>query len=199
MSEDNGDADNPAPVNGRIKQNKRGYGDFFSWPVNRQLEEWAIVDSLKESLEKANAVFFNALVVRGRGNDPPDCEAVLLDGGKLGIEVTELVDAEAIQAHKNGNTGHRAEWNRHKLIKAINARLKVKDIAKNIKGGPYDQYILVIHTGEPVLNYDFTFPLVSNHFFQYFNVIDRAFLLMSYDEKYRCCPFIELNIKTSKG
>jgi hypothetical protein len=43
------------------KQKKRGYSDFFAWPVDRQLEEWAIVDSLKESLEKANAGFFNWL------------------------------------------------------------------------------------------------------------------------------------------
>lgn len=199
MGNDKPDNDNlPSEALNRSNHIKRGYGDFFAWPVDRQLEEWAIVDLLKESLEKANAVFFNSLVARGKGNDPPNCEAIQLDGGKLGIEVTELVDPEAILAHKNGNTGHRAEWNRHKLIKAIEARLKAKDIAKNIKGGPYDQYILVIHTDEPVLTYDFLFPMVSNHVFQYYSVIDRVFLLMSFDEKYQCCPYIELNIKTTK-
>ena len=178
------------------KQKKRGYSDFFAWPVDRQLEEWAIVDSLKESLEKANAGFFNSLVARGRGIDPPDCEANLFEGGKLGIEVTELVDPAAILAYKNGDTSQQAEWSEDKLIKSITHRLQAKDISTNLKGGPYDQYILVIHTDEPLLSFDYTYPLLSNTPFQYYSLIDRAFLLMSYDEKHQCCPFIELNVKS---
>jgi hypothetical protein len=177
-------------------QKKRGYSDFFAWPVDRQLEEWAIVDSLKESLEKANAGFFNSLVARGRGNDPPDCEALLFEGGKLGIEVTELVDPVAIMAYKNGNTNQWAEWSEAKLINSITQRLEVKDVSKNIKGGPYDLYMLVIHTDEPILNFDYTYPILSEYPFGFYSLISRAFLLMSFDEKYRCCPFIELNIKT---
>jgi len=180
----------------QAKQKKRGYSDFFAWPVDRQLEEWAIVDSLKESLEKANAGFFNSLVARGRGNDPPDCEAVLDEGGKLGIEVTELVDPVAIMAYKNGNTEQWAEWGEKKLINSIKRRLQAKDVSKNIKGGPYDQYILVIHTDEPLLSYDYTHPLLSRYTFMPYFLINRAFLLMSYDKKYHCCPFIELNIKS---
>jgi hypothetical protein len=179
----------------QVGQKKRGYSDFFAWPVDRQLEEWAIVDSLKESLEKANAGFFNSLVARGRGNDPPDCEANLFEGGKLGIEVTELVDPAAILAYKNGDTNQHAEWGEDKLIKSIAHRLKTKDNSTNIKGGPYDQYILVIHTDEPLLSFDYTYPLLASTRFQYYSLIDRAFLLMSYDEKHQCCPFIELNIK----
>jgi hypothetical protein len=177
------------------KQKKRGYSDFFAWPVDRQLEEWAIVDSLKESLEKANAGFFNSLLARGRGNDPPDCEAMLFEGGRLGIEVTELVDAHAIMAHKNGNTNHWAEWGERKLITSITERLEVKDTSKNIKGGPYDLYMLVIHTDEPILSFDYTYPILSEYPFEFYSLINRAFLLMSYDPKYRCCPYIELNIR----
>jgi hypothetical protein len=190
-----GEGDQDLPL-GQARQKKRGYSDFFAWPVDRQLEEWAIVDSLKESLEKANAGFFNSLVARGRGNDPPDCEANLFEGGKLGIEVTELVDPIAILAYKNGDTSQQAEWSEAKLIKSITHRLRAKDISTNLKGGPYDQYILVIHTDEPLLSFDYTYPLLSNMQFQYYSLIDRAFLLMSYDEKHQCCPFIELNIKS---
>ncbi|MEQ1483988.1 hypothetical protein [Methyloglobulus sp.] len=197
MSKDNPDKNDKALTLEQGKQKKRGYSDFFAWPVDRQLEEWAIVDSLKESLEKANAGFFNALLARGRGNDPPDCEAILFDGGRLGIEVTELVDAEAIMAYKNGNTGQQAEWSEHKLTSSITQRLEVKNASKNIKGGPYDLYMLVIHTDEPLLNFDYTYPLLSEYPFKSYSLIDRAFLLMSYDEKYQCCPFIELNIKAN--
>lgn len=178
------------------RQKKRGYSDFFAWPVDRQVEEWAVVDSLKESLEKANAGFFNSLIARGRGNDPPDCEAALYEGGKLGIEVTELVDPLAIMAYKSGNTDHQAEWSELKLINSITQRLEVKDSSRNIKGGPYDSYMLVIHTDEPVLSFDYTYPLLSEYPFRFYTLINRAFLLMSFDKKYQCCPFIELNIKT---
>ena len=198
MGNDQVDEDNPTQPNGVANQKKRGYSDFFAWPGDRQLEEWAIVDSLKESLEKANAGFFNTIIARGRGNDPPDCEAILFGGGRVGLEVTELVDPAAIMAFKNGNTDHCAHWDQSKLIRAIAERLEVKDVPNNVKGGPYDYYVLVIHTDEPVLNYDYTHPILSGHFFKYYTLIDRAFLLMSYDEKYECCPFIELNIKTGK-
>lgn len=194
---DNNDSDekNTTQSLKQAQQKKRGYSDFFAWPVDRQLEEWAIVDSLKESLEKANAGFFNSLVARGRGNDPPDCEAVLFEGGKLGIEVTELVDPVAIMAHKNGDSAQPAQWSEIKLVKSISQRLEVKDASTNIKGGPYELYMLVIHTDEPALSFDYTHSILSEYIFKYCSVINRAFLLMSYDEKYRCCPFIELNIK----
>ncbi len=180
------------------RQQKRGYGDFFAWPQDRQLEEWAIVEALKESLEKANAAFFKGLVVRGRGNDPPDCEAVLLEGGKLGIEVTELVDPSAILAYKNGDTLQKAEWEKTKLVAAITQRLRVKDVADKVKGGPYDLYILVIHTDEPMLNFDYTYPLLSGLSFPLCALIKRAFLLMSYDDAHRCCPYLELNLAGRK-
>jgi len=196
MDHDKSDENNTAQALDQVKQKKRGYSDFFAWPVDRQLEEWAIVDSLKESLEKANAGFFNSLRARGRGNDPPDCEAILYEGGKLGIEVTELVDPVAIMAYKNGDTSQQAEWSEDKLIKSIAHRLKAKDVSTNLKGGPYDVYMLVIHTDEPILNFDYTHPILSEYPFKFYSLISRAFLLMSYDQKYQCCPYIELNIKT---
>jgi hypothetical protein len=115
----------------------------------------------------------------------------------VGIEVTELVDPAAIVAYKNGNTGHLAEWSEHKLIKAIVERLDVKD-ASTLKGGPYDLYMLVIHTDEPRLSFDYTHPILSKYPFKFYNLINRAFLLMSYDHKHQCCPYIELNIKNVK-
>ena len=194
---ENEKADKPDKTLKESPQRKRSYSDFFSWPENRQLEEWAIVDSLKESLEKANSGFFHSVIARGQGNDPPDCEAVLLGGGKAGIEVTELVDTEILMAHMNGNTGRKAEWSRQKLIDAITKRLEIKNAPANVKGGPYELYILVIHTGEPELNYDYAAPILADHVFSYYSLIQRAFLLMSYEEKYKSCPFFELHLKTA--
>lgn len=188
----NDNADNPDKNTKPNAPRKRNYSDFFTWPPNRQLEEWAIVDALKESLEKANAGFFHSLIARGQGNDPPDCEAVLQDGGKLGIEVTELVDTEILMAHMNGNTERKAHWNKGKLIGALAKRLEVKNASNHIKGGPYELYMLVIHTDEPELNFDRSSQLLDGHVFRHLSLIQRAFLLMSYDQRHQCCPFLEL-------
>lgn len=80
----------------------RGYADFFGWATDRDLEEWGVVSSLGESLQADNALFFSNLVRRGRPKDPPDCEARTESGERLAIEVTELVDGQAIQAFKEG-------------------------------------------------------------------------------------------------
>ena len=38
---------------------KRGYADFFCWPPNRDLEEFAIVKELSESLKNNGQLFFD--------------------------------------------------------------------------------------------------------------------------------------------
>jgi hypothetical protein len=193
MAKEDSDKNDSVPKQ-RLSPSKRGYGDFFNWPMDRQLEEWSIVECLKESLEKANNTFFHSLFARGEGNDPPDIEAQLVGGGKLGVEVTELVDSTAILAYKNGNKNHSAAWEKEKLVEAISQRLKAKDESKNIKGGPYALYMLVIHTDEPNLYYDYVYPILNKYRFKPCKIIEKAYLLLSYDNKYQCCPYIELNI-----
>ena len=121
----------------------RGYADSFDWPPDRDLEEYSVVKSFCESLEKENQSFIksNTVVSRGRGNDPPDCEGEDLEGKTIGIEVTELVDPKAIIALKKNQIYEWAEWDKSKLIDAINNRLDLKNNA-NRKGGPYQSYIL---------------------------------------------------------
>jgi hypothetical protein len=66
----------------------RGYADFFGWGSNRDLEELGVLTSLAGSLEKDANLFFNEVRVRGRGNDPPDLEAVDGERRRIGFEVT---------------------------------------------------------------------------------------------------------------
>lgn len=54
----------------------RGHASFFEWAPNRDLEEWGVADHFREALEKRGDPAFSRLRNRGRGNDPPDCEAV---------------------------------------------------------------------------------------------------------------------------
>ena len=176
---------------------KRGYADFWDWPLDRDIGERGVVKNFCEALEKRGEVFLNSATVvsRGQGNDPPDCEARDLDGNLVGIEVTELVDPKAIQAVKVGQPYAWAEWDSPKLIAAVNDRLHKKDVPGRIKGGPYKSYVLLIHTDEPILNEHYVKVLLKKTCFAKRNLIDRAFLLISYDPESRSYPFLELNLE----
>ena len=176
----------------------RGYADSFEWSPDRNLEEYGIVKLFCEALAKEGKSFIDisSIISRGRGNDPPDCEGNDLDGNLIGIEVTELVDPEAIIAFKKNQDYQWAEWDKSKLIDAINNRLEAKNTPDRIKGGPYKSYIIIIFTDEPVLNSDYTKDLLKGYRFAKRNLIDRAFLFIFYDPIYKTYPCLELKFAT---
>jgi hypothetical protein len=176
----------------------RGYADSFQWPPDRHLEECAVVRLFCEALEKEckPLIDWSSIISRGCGNDPPDCEANDLEGNLIGIEVTELVDPRAIIAFKKNQVYESAEWDRTKLIDAINNRLDAKNFPERIKGGPYKSYILIIYTDEDVLNADYAKDLLEGYRFAKRNLIDRAFLFIFFDPIYKTYPCIELEFAT---
>jgi len=171
----------------------RGYASFFEWAPSSDLEEWGVANHFRESLELRGQASFDQLVSRGRGNDPPDCEALDRDGKQIAIEVTELVDPVAIIAYKDQRTYDWAEWSREAL-KAGLARLLSAKAARYrvLKGGPYSQYIVLIYTDEPMLPYDTAMTLLNGVTFERSHHIDRAYLLISYDPRVGYCPYLEL-------
>ncbi len=178
----------------------RGYADYFDCPLSRNVGERGIVDRFCEALERKNQLFFDRSGVksRGQGNDPPDCEAEDYLGNRLGIEVTELVDPTAIKNFKTTGVYEWAEWDREKIIKAITERLNSKDNPERIKGGPYTTYVVIIHTDEPWLNANYVSDLLKGVRFRKRRLIDRAFLLLSFDPNPGVMgyPYIELELST---
>ncbi len=174
----------------------RGYADHFCWPLDRDLEEYGIAKILSDSLNDKGQLFFdrNNLIERGRGNDPPDCEAIDLYERKIGIEVTELVDPIAIEKLKKHEVYEWAQWDKNKIVRALNERLNAKDRPAYIKGGPYATYIVIIHTDEPYLNATDVNNLLKDVLFEKRKLVNRAFLLLSYDPdpRVKTYPYIEL-------
>ncbi len=172
----------------------RGYADFFGWATDRDLEEWGIVSSLGESLEADNALFFSDLKRRGRPNDPPDCEALNQNGARIAIEVTELVDGDAIRAFKEGRVYEWAEWTKEKFLSVLAERIARKnDRFPKLKEPPYHGgYVVVVHTDEPMLSRATVETFLANHQFEKPNCVDRAFFVLSYDPAVERCPYFEL-------
>lgn len=177
----------------------RGYADFFGWATDRDIEEWGVVTALAESLEKAGESFFSNLKRRGRPNDPPDCEAISSAGARIAIEVTELVDGEAIRAFKLGRVNGWADWGKEKLISVLAESVSKKDDRfPHLKEPPYDGgYIVVVHTDEPMLSRVAVGEFLSDHRFEKPSYVDRAFLVLSYDPDPAIagCPYFELAFK----
>lgn len=151
MSADNSDEANIRAI---INANVRPWDSFWYWrdkPVGE-------VGAAKEILQHAG-IEMTDLVSRGN-QDPPDCEGKL-DGLWSAIEVTELVHQptleRSIKAQLQRAAGREPEepeayfaWQRNDLIAAIQERIDTKD-AVTLKGGPYERYVLVMHTDELVL------------------------------------------------
>ena len=132
--------------------------------------------------------------------DPPDCEA-MLDGQFSGIEVTELVNRamlersiRAVRQRWRGEEPQKPEayfdWDRDDLIAALQELLVVKNSAKLKRS--YEQYVLVIHTGEFFLSGDSVERFLKGAIFNT-SLITHAFLGLSY-EPGKGYPVFELKL-----
>ncbi len=88
--------------------------------------------------------------------DPPDC-VVTTSEARIGVEVTELVDQAhleaVVRAKRAGVVVHDwAAWDREKFLEFLENRISAKAEPAEVFGGPYDEYVLLVHTAEPGLD-----------------------------------------------
>lgn len=173
----------------------RGYADFFGWSTDRDIEEWGVANLLRESLERSGESFFSGVESRGRPNDPPDCEALDTDGNRVAIEITELVDPDAIQAFKQGAVYAWSDWTKERFLAALSERIATKGERHNkLKGGPYKGYVIIIFTDEPMLTIEAVKEFLKGHAFGRPHGVTRAFLLLSYDPSTENYPYVDLDL-----
>ncbi|MDO8401691.1 MAG: hypothetical protein Q7T45_28170 [Bradyrhizobium sp.] len=138
--------------------------------------------------------------------DPPDCEA-MVDGQWSGIEITELVDQKtlerslkALKQRAIGKEPERPEgyfvWGAVDLISRLQEHIDLKDNAR-LKGGPYERYILLIHSDEMFLDRESVSRFLTGATFRA-RMISDAFLGLSYhpgDENFPGrCPVFRLSL-----
>jgi hypothetical protein len=178
------------------RSQKRGYATFFEWPLDRDLAELGVVRYLVASMEADHQSFFHDIKSRGRGNDPPDCEAFDNNGQRTAIEVTELVDPRGIVNFQSGRTDDWVVWTQEKFLEGIGERLFTKaKRSKALKDGPYPGgYSVVIFTDEPALSMEAVSRYLINHKFPAFEGLSMAFLLLGYDPAIQACPWFRLGL-----
>ncbi|MBE0658608.1 MAG: hypothetical protein IH602_13030 [Bryobacteraceae bacterium] len=174
----------------------RRHANYFSTSDDRSDGELEVVLVLGGSLEQDGRGFYHSPKPRGKGEDPPDCEALSSDDEPIGFEVTELVEEASLKADHRGEPHLSPPCSTSALIDRIQGRIDKKDKPSEVKGGPYKQYVLVIHSDEPrVLDHELAKHLRA-HTFGPTRLIDRVFFLMSYNGWKRRCPYIELTLRS---
>ena len=176
-----------------ILANNRGHAGYFSCRTDRTIEEVDVVRNLHESLVRHNQAFFDSPRSLG-ANDPPDCEAVSHKGSKIGIEVTELVDSASLQALNRNQPTPWEPLSVSEVCELIRKRITRKDNASGIEDGRYEQYVLIIYTDESRIDHVELMQFVKSQSFGKTKLIDRCFLLFSYDVWEEGCPYVELRV-----
>ncbi|MBX6333480.1 MAG: hypothetical protein IRY91_16650 [Gemmatimonadaceae bacterium] len=171
-------------------RNERPHAAFFDWP-DREVAELGVAKAFSEAAVHEPGLPFQRLESCGQGNDPPDCEATDRSGRRVAIEVTELVDGNSIVRAKRKAPPLWGVWSRQVFVAGVQERLDEKD-AKELKGGPYDEYMVLIHTDEPELPIETVEAWLARHTFKRPRRIDRAYLLLSYDPTRKGYPYVRL-------
>ena len=179
----------------------RPHAGFFDWPV-KETKELGVVRTLIDQTD-ANASL-RLLDVRPGRPDPPDAIGTRNDGAPVAVEVTELVDQD-VTAHnvrvmrqsvgedfiERGKKLEHRVWDAAGLIAAVQALLRDKD-GKTLNGGPFAQYVVVIHTDEMMLTHVDAAEWLRGHLFPDMRQITDAYILFSYDGS--GYPHIRLNV-----
>jgi Helix-turn-helix domain of resolvase len=129
---------------------RRGYADFFDW-LDKSIKEWGVAKEFCKELERdGGPKIVSQKQHPGGRNHAPDYQ-VTTDAGEIwGLELTELVSQKAIEATKR-NRSYFAMWSDEDLITKFETLVAKKDCLENVKGGPYDRYILLVHVDEDML------------------------------------------------
>lgn len=161
----------------------RGYADYWEWAIEpRRAEEQAaqvLRNFLTRSGEQASGPLSRVM------RDPPDVLLTVADGRRLGIEVTELVNSEAVKRHRHHKehgeaiTYDWADWTPASMVEELSKLIVRKDRKLAKAAEAYDELLLAIITAEPLIDEQLAQEAVAL-WRPVVERIDRAFLLLSY-------------------
>lgn len=127
--------------------------------------------------------------------DPPDVFADLVDGRKIGVEITELVNEAAIDAQIKNLILYPKEllsFGYDRACEEIRRIVEEKEEKLSLVLPSYDELVLLIHTDEFLLKPEQFQPTVATQSFKAGRVFQTVYLLFSYEPDKGKCPLIKL-------
>ena len=178
-----------------VKNSRREHASFFDAPRKyRATKELSIGMHLFQYLEgQEGDRYFDDF---DNAEDPPDISAISSDGQKIGVEITELVSNEAIQAQIRGDRAAQVadmvKWPNERIIESIQERIDSKnDVSPDIKA-KYQRFILLLHTDEFSLTYTNVEQAINGKVWGNTENLDEGYLLFSYDPFTKSYPVLKL-------
>lgn len=172
-------------------QNRRGHASLFARETSedKQIVELATAREWAESAGAKYGIVVSGIVSNSNSNVAPDCFAQL-NGGQIGIELTELVDPELLRcvaaerksdrvfSAYHGIGFQQAQWDQTRFCHALNEILAKKD--KKYEGQSFRADVLIVHTDEPWLSPHDVERWLAQNTFEHRPSLKTVYFLMTY-------------------
>lgn len=167
------------------------YAGYRVWlREQRTVPEMDVARDLAKALAQAGD---SALLrLRPSPADPPDVGATDPRGRAVAIEVTELVDEEAIRRNRSGQHVYR-QWTMAEVLTKLEALIRTKD-RKRFLGGPYHRVIVAIHTDEPAISWQECQVALESWSVAGLAQITEAYCVFSWDPATESCPVLKIRL-----
>lgn len=166
----------------RTNKLPRKHANFFD-SHDKNAKELVIAQDFLQKLGETTGEFY---AEPEKAEDPPDFRVKTSADECIGIEITELVDEEAINFDISGNTSDYHEkimsWDKDKTITRLTEIIREKDQKCSKKQNLYKSIILLIHTDEPELPPDRLKQYINGHNWDK-KGFDKVYILIAYDPK----------------
>jgi len=171
---------------------RRKHANFWNF-VEKSVKESGIAD---QACYEISNIYESELISWGPAeNDPPDVEFNFKNGQTVAVEITELVNQNAIEIQIKNPERYSDELFRFDYpvaVEELNRILVEKEEKMRSVESLYSESILLIHTDEFLLDSDLFIGKESEIFKRSSEVFKHAFLLFSYEPLKKCCPILKL-------
>ena len=161
------------------------------------------LDELSDARAVFQALGLPITTLRNRDDDPPDCEA-FVKGLRYGVEVTEFAHEASLRRSLQTIRRRRGflsyyEWTRQDFLAQLRDRLARKDCPREVKGAPYDRYMIVFWTGEMHLTDDALRDFLADTSFSCSLISEGYFVLNYHSQSETSYPIIRIPISWTPG
>ena len=162
----------------------RGYAPYWEWAADPKIAEVGAANQLAEYLIHLEGRSWTS--IRPVADDPPDALLISSSGYRVGMEVTEIVDAATVARHRHRKKHGApepydfAEWSVEKLAGAVVLAVERKDQKLAARAGDFDELIVALITDEFMITQDLAEQALAHSSAQV-TTIHRAFLMLSYN------------------
>ncbi|MBC8210404.1 MAG: hypothetical protein H8E21_05000 [Gammaproteobacteria bacterium] len=165
-----------------VKKQIRKHASFFHYPRKyEKTKELSIAIRFFEGLRSLEGRKFRNIK---NGDDPPDIMAFNSLGEKIALELTELVNEDAINSQIQGKRSYFSEvvsWDKDNTLDEIQNIINKKSKSlEAVYSDAYSAVFLLLFTDEPKLPFKRVNQFVNNHNWEIPLNINEAYILFSY-------------------